>query len=248
MENQARQNTPQVQLSAQTPIASSKNRIKILLLIISGLIVLVGSIFVGIQIGKNQITNRQPIIEQSTIPPTQTIINPTVLSTTCSNLTQGDCQKLENYQSSGWNINKVKIQPGYENSPNEVVILSKKTTSFIVKYSLIISKEEKKIISRLPEPQIFNNILQEAQKDNLLISLIDTGKLISDVKVIDRKLLPWEEGSVHKGADYFELVAEFSTGEDKYGVECTKSYFIQFTESGEILKHETTESYCPGPL
>lgn len=164
----------------------------------------------------------------------------------CS-LVQSDCQRLENYQDNGWSINKVKVEPGYENFPNEVVKLSKKISSFTVYYSVVVSKEDKKIISRLPEPLIFNNVLQEAQKDNLLISLLDTGKPL-DAKIIDRKLLPWEEETTHKGADYFEFVVIFSAGKDSHGVGCTKSYFMQFTESGEILKQEESSPYCPGPL
>lgn len=72
MDNQTHPNT--VQPMPQAPVTPSTNWLKILLLILSGLIVAAGSVFAGIQIGKNQITNQQSITEQPTIFPTQTYI------------------------------------------------------------------------------------------------------------------------------------------------------------------------------
>jgi hypothetical protein len=83
MENEVQSNTPPTQPKPQTlPIVPpSTNWSKILLFIVFGLIIIAGSVFVGIQIGKNQITNRHLINEQPTIPPIQAITTPTALPT-----------------------------------------------------------------------------------------------------------------------------------------------------------------------
>lgn len=77
MDNQAQPNVPpfQPQPQTQTPTTSPTNWSKTLFFIIFGLIVVAGSVFAGIQIGKNQITKQQPITEQPTISPTQTVVN-----------------------------------------------------------------------------------------------------------------------------------------------------------------------------
>lgn len=88
MENNTQPITPPVQPSphTQTPIptAPSTNWSKILVFIVLGLIIIAGSIFVGIQIGKNQTPNQQPIAVQPTASPTQTVVNPTVQPITSS--------------------------------------------------------------------------------------------------------------------------------------------------------------------
>lgn len=77
MDNQPQPNIPTVQPLPQTPITSSTNWSRILRLIISGLIVVVLSIFIGIQIGKNQITNSPSTIKKLTTTPIQLETTPT---------------------------------------------------------------------------------------------------------------------------------------------------------------------------
>ena len=72
MENKIQQNIPPIQSQPLTPITSSSNLIKIILLTIFGLIILFGLVFVGIQIGKDQTTNQQPTIQLTTVFPTTT--------------------------------------------------------------------------------------------------------------------------------------------------------------------------------
>ena len=84
MENEVQPNIPSVQPLPQTPapVPQPTNWLRIFLFILLGLIIIAGSIFVGIQIGRNQITNQQPITTQPTITPSQAVVNPTVLPTT----------------------------------------------------------------------------------------------------------------------------------------------------------------------
>jgi len=84
MDNQTQPNTPSFQPQAQTPTLSSTNRVKVLSFILLGLVVVAGSVFVGIQIGKTQTPNTEPVIVQPTTSPTQTLINPTILPTPVS--------------------------------------------------------------------------------------------------------------------------------------------------------------------
>ena len=77
MENEVQPNTLPAQPLSQVPVPSATNWKKIILFILLGLVVITVSVFIGIQIGRNQITNQQPISAQSTITPTQTIVNPT---------------------------------------------------------------------------------------------------------------------------------------------------------------------------
>lgn len=60
-----------------TPVQPSTKWIKIMLVAFIGLIIVVGSVFFGFQIGKNQITHQQLISLQPTIIPTKTVVNPT---------------------------------------------------------------------------------------------------------------------------------------------------------------------------
>ena len=82
MDNQTQPNFPPIQPIPQIQIMPSTNLFKILLFIVSGLVVVAGSIFIGIQIGKNRITNQQPITEQPTIFPTKVVVSPTAIPTT----------------------------------------------------------------------------------------------------------------------------------------------------------------------
>lgn len=85
MENEIQQNTPLVQPLLQTstsiPTLPSTNWSQVLLFTILGLIVVAGSVFAGIQIGKTQTPIQQPITAQPTVLPTQAITSPTVIPT-----------------------------------------------------------------------------------------------------------------------------------------------------------------------
>jgi len=72
MENEIQPNIPPVQPLPQipTPIVSSVSLSRILLFIVLELIVISGSVFAGIQIGKKQVINTNPITIQPTISPT----------------------------------------------------------------------------------------------------------------------------------------------------------------------------------
>jgi len=59
MENEVQPNVPPAQPLPKVPILPSKNLPKILMFTILGLTVVAGSIFVGIQVGKRQITSQQ---------------------------------------------------------------------------------------------------------------------------------------------------------------------------------------------
>lgn len=78
MENQIQSNTPPIKPVSQASISPSTNWQKVLIFVLLGLVVIAGSVFAGIQIGKNQISNQQPISIQPTATPTQTIVNPTI--------------------------------------------------------------------------------------------------------------------------------------------------------------------------
>lgn len=83
MDNPTQPNTPPIQSAPQVPISSpSTNWGKILIFVFLGLVVVAGSVFVGIQIGNKQTANQRPITEQTTVFPTQVVINPTIVTTT----------------------------------------------------------------------------------------------------------------------------------------------------------------------
>jgi len=84
MDNPTQSSIPpfQPQPQTQTPVSPAPNLGKTLLFILMGLIFTVGLVFTGIQIGKKQTINQQPITEKSTISPTQIAINPTTISAT----------------------------------------------------------------------------------------------------------------------------------------------------------------------
>ncbi|MDP3998337.1 MAG: hypothetical protein Q8P89_01835 [bacterium] len=119
MENEIQPNTPPVQpqLQSSTPIIPSTNWSKILLFMVLGLVIVSGSLFVGIQIGKNQKPNQQPIAAQPTIPFTQkdqaTIIG--VIRT--SGLSEDEKQRLglssATYQLTDFNKNDKQDLYGY---------------------------------------------------------------------------------------------------------------------------------------
>ena len=79
-ENQVQSNIPSIQPTLKTPITSSINWLRIILFTVLGLVVITGSVFVGIQIGKSQTNNQKSITNQPTYFPTQVIINPTIES------------------------------------------------------------------------------------------------------------------------------------------------------------------------
>ncbi|HCC84069.1 MAG TPA: hypothetical protein DEP87_00055 [Candidatus Pacebacteria bacterium] len=72
MENEVQTNTSPKQSIPQTPaiVPSPTNWLKILLFTVLGLTIVAGSVFAGIQIGKNQISIQQPIVVQPATQPT----------------------------------------------------------------------------------------------------------------------------------------------------------------------------------
>lgn len=85
MENQVQPNIPPLQpTSLVTP---PNNWLKIIIFVLIGLAVVIGSVYAGMQIGKNQILKQQQIVIQPTIIPTQTEINPTTVLPTKLNPT-----------------------------------------------------------------------------------------------------------------------------------------------------------------
>lgn len=105
MEGEIQSNVPPVQPLPQAPTSapSHTNWSKILLFILLGIIVIAGSIFAGIQIGKNQITNQQPITVQPTSLSTQTVANPTALPT-APNSTSNPTTNWQTYTKLGYEI------------------------------------------------------------------------------------------------------------------------------------------------
>jgi hypothetical protein len=83
MENEVQSNVLPVQPLPQTPLVTppSTNLPKLLLVALLALVVATGLLFVGIQIGKNQTQNQQPIVAQPMAAPTETAISPTVQPT-----------------------------------------------------------------------------------------------------------------------------------------------------------------------
>lgn len=82
MENPIQPNVPPAQSLPKALVSSSTNWSKILLFILLGLVVISGSVFIGVQIGKKQISNPQPITVQPTPIPTTTLPSPTTAVTT----------------------------------------------------------------------------------------------------------------------------------------------------------------------
>lgn len=81
MVNEIQPNSPPIQPESQVRDAPSTNWPKILLLILFGLIIIVGSVFIVIQNGKNQITPSWSV-SQPTASSTSTIINPIISTVT----------------------------------------------------------------------------------------------------------------------------------------------------------------------
>lgn len=83
MENEVQQNISSAQSPSQTSpvVPTSTNKSNVLLFTVLGLIVIAGSVFVGIQIGKTQTPSQQLIVAQPTILPTQAITSLTVIPT-----------------------------------------------------------------------------------------------------------------------------------------------------------------------
>jgi hypothetical protein len=73
------QSLPQTSVSVSSP--TSTHWSKILLFTILGLVVITSSVFIGIQIGKNQTSNQQPIVVQPATSPTQLVTSPTITPT-----------------------------------------------------------------------------------------------------------------------------------------------------------------------
>lgn len=84
MENHIQPNISSAQPPSEVPVPPSKNWPRISLFILLGLIIIAGLVFIGIQIGKRQITSQQAVTEQPAIIPTQVITNPTTPPTESS--------------------------------------------------------------------------------------------------------------------------------------------------------------------
>lgn len=81
MKNEIQQNHTPIQEEPQNPVLPSTNRLKILLCILVGLIVITVSVFVYIQVGKRKIPNPSPITVLPTPPPTLALPSPTIVVT-----------------------------------------------------------------------------------------------------------------------------------------------------------------------
>jgi hypothetical protein len=128
MENEIQQNNPPIQPLPQTPTPIPTqlptNWSKILLFTVLGLIIVAGSVFTGIQIGKNQIPSQQPIVTQPIITSTQGVTNPTT-SPTIINPTINPTSDLKTYTNTKYsyifqypqqyNV-KNNIAEGYDNN------------------------------------------------------------------------------------------------------------------------------------
>jgi hypothetical protein len=87
MENEVQPIIQPVQSLSQTPtlapvpIPPLTNWTKIILLSVLGLVVVAGAFLIGVQVGKNQTSNQQPIAEEPTATPTQIVVSPTTIPT-----------------------------------------------------------------------------------------------------------------------------------------------------------------------
>lgn len=79
MENEVQPNDPLVQPSSpnHAPVTSPSNVFKVFSFTILGLAIVAGSVLVGIQIGRNQVSSQQQIAAQPAPSPTQTTVVPT---------------------------------------------------------------------------------------------------------------------------------------------------------------------------
>lgn len=104
MENEVQQNITPVQPLIQTPIPTQPptNWSKNLLFTVLGLIIVAGSVFVGIQIGKSQTPSQQPVVAQPTASPTQIAVNQTIQPT--ANLTTNPITDWKTYTNSKYNF------------------------------------------------------------------------------------------------------------------------------------------------
>ncbi|MCL5783999.1 MAG: hypothetical protein M1142_01425 [Patescibacteria group bacterium] len=138
MENEIQPNIPPVQPTLQTPAPvpsqSSINWSKNLLFIILGLIVVAGSVFAGIQIGKSQTPSQQPIVIQPTASPTQVVTNPITIPTSTTSPTINPTTNWQSYTSSKYSFSfkypldyKVTASPVTGNQYN--VIVDQKTNT-----------------------------------------------------------------------------------------------------------------------
>ena len=123
MENVIQQNIPPFQPTPVTPVPSSTNWSRIIIFVLIGLVLIVGSVFVGIQIRKSQITKQPPIVEQPTTFPTQAVINPTTILTNEPNPTIDPTSDWKTYNIKELNIS-FKL-------PEELVNLGKWETQIL---------------------------------------------------------------------------------------------------------------------
>jgi len=179
----------------------------------------------------NKNENREALEESPALSSSVYSGKNTVLSI-CSDLSKGECDKLLNYQLEGWKITKAYRGPEYEDWPTDTINLLMPYVFFNIEYTITVNKEDKKIISRLPEPSIFENFIKQTLKDDKLNALLEGSKLVTPNHTL-----------IRDKDDYFEFQASFFTSPG-----CSKIYFIKFSELGEILESDETKPWCPGPL
>lgn len=137
MENQIQQDISQAQPLSQAPgpnfipistppANNGSNWSKNLLIIILGLIIVLGSVFIGIQIGKNQSSNQQSTVAQPTIAPSQTDQITVMGVIRTSGLSAEEKQRLDlsniSYQLTDFNKNDEQDLYGYYLISNDQAI------------------------------------------------------------------------------------------------------------------------------
>lgn len=129
MENEAQPITPLTQSLPQNPAPTppSTNLLKITLFTVLGLVVVSGSVFAGIQIGKNQLVSQELALVEQTATPTQIVADLTVQQTTPSP-TIDETASWETYSNSKYGFSfkypldyKVTTSPVTGNQYNIVV-------------------------------------------------------------------------------------------------------------------------------
>jgi len=144
MEAEVPPNIARIQPLPEVPVLPSKNWLKILSFTLLEVVVIAGSVFIGIQIGRNQIVNQQPITAQPTIIPSQTTTNSTTNPTSDWKTYTNSLYKFEFQYPPDWEMNKY-AQGGSDShklSPEELnhfISFSKYTPDKSHGYSISVS-------------------------------------------------------------------------------------------------------------
>jgi hypothetical protein len=108
MENGIQSNEPLVQplpqVSAPIPTPPSTNWSKILLFTVLGLVIVAVSLFVGVQIGKNQTPGLQPIAPEPTLSSNQTVTNPKTIPTSITSPSMNPATSWKTYKNTRFNF------------------------------------------------------------------------------------------------------------------------------------------------